>query len=140
MGVAHHASYAPWLEEARTEMLRVSGVSYAEMEASGTFLVVTRMEIKYRRPIRYDDVLEVRVEAAALGRTRLRHEYKLALIERGGKAPDRADPATPVDGVCAIATTELACVDKTGRPGPMPGWLIGEGEPAAASEGAEQHG
>lgn len=126
MCVAHHGSYAVWLEEARTEMLRQSGISYADMEASGAFLVITRMELKYRRSIKYDDVIAIRVDASAMGRTRLRHEYKLVLIERMGKKPDPTDPGTPIDGVCAIATTELACVDTNGRPGAMPAWLLGE--------------
>jgi acyl-CoA thioester hydrolase len=126
MNVAHHASYAVWLEEARTEMLRVSGITYAAMEAGGMFLVITRLETTFRRPIRYDDLLEIRIEASAKGRTRLRHAYELALIERLGSGPDTTDPAVPADGVCAIAATELACVDRSGRPQPMPAWLLGD--------------
>lgn len=128
MRVAHHGSYAAWLEEARTEMLRVSGVSYAAMEEAGQFLVITRLEIMYRRPIRYDDVIEIEVSAAAQGRTRLRHGYSLRLMERGGAAPDPAtDRAVPLDGVCAVGTTELACVGGDGRPRAMPAWLVGGG-------------
>lgn len=125
MGVAHHASYAPWMEEARTEMLRTSGVTYADLEASGVFLVITKLEIAYRRPIRYDDVVELRVEVSPHGRARLRHTYALALIERRGGPPNPADPATPADGVCATAFTELACVGPDGRPKPLPEWLTG---------------
>ncbi|MFO0084137.1 MAG: acyl-CoA thioesterase, partial [Phycisphaerales bacterium] len=40
MNVAHHAAFIPWLELARTELLRTSGVSYAHLEAAGVFLVV----------------------------------------------------------------------------------------------------
>lgn len=121
--VAHHSSYAVWLEEARTEMLRASGRTYAGMEALGLFLVITRLEVRYRRPIRYDDVIEVRVRASMHGRARLRHGYELVLIERDGRTPDPADPATPLDGVCAAAQTELACVGADGRPVAMPAWI-----------------
>ncbi|MEL6328356.1 MAG: thioesterase family protein [Planctomycetota bacterium] len=123
--VAHHSSYVAWLEEARTEMLRPCGVSYAELETRGVYLVITKLELKYRRPIRYDDVLDIFVSASAAGTVRLRHQYELRLIERFGRDPDRADPAVPADGVCAIATTELACVNADGRPQPMPAWLVG---------------
>jgi len=134
MRVAHHASYAPWLEIARTELLRDAGVSYAAMEAGGVFLVITRMEIKYRRPIRYDDLVEVRVRVEPAGAVRIRHHYEIALLERHGAEPDRADPAVPADGVCAVAVTELACVDGAGKPRTLPVWLGGrEAERGPAS-------
>ncbi len=124
MGVAHHASYLPWMEMGRTELLRTSGVTYGQMEARGFFLVITRCEVKYRRPLRYDDVIEVRTRVEGGGRIKIRHEYELALVERGGNPPDRSDPAVPVDGVCAVATTELACVGADGRPRELPAWLV----------------
>lgn len=125
MRVAHHGSYAHWLEIARTELLRDAGLSYAAMEAAGVFLVVTRLELRYRRPLRYDDVIEIRVNAEAKGAVRLRHAYEVVLVERDGATPDAADKAVPADGVCAIAETELACVDASGRPRALPGWLVG---------------
>ncbi len=124
MRVAHHASYPIWMEEARTNLLRDAGLTYAEMEEQGYFLVITKLDIRYRRPIRYDDVLEVFVRHVPAGRIKIRHEYELKIIERLGKAPDPADPATPRDGVCAIATTELACVGADGRPRELPAFLI----------------
>lgn len=126
MRVAHHASYAPWLEIARTELLREAGVSYGAMEASGVFLVVTRLETRFRRPIRYDDLIEVRVRVEPAGAIRIRHHYEIALIERDGGPPAPGDPAVPADGVCAVATTELACVDGSGRPRALPAWLRGK--------------
>src|SRR5436190_12187766 len=60
MGVAHHAAYVPWLEIGRTEILRDTGVTYADLEKHGVFLVVVKLEVRYRRPVRYDDLVEVR--------------------------------------------------------------------------------
>ena len=125
MGVVHHSSYLPWMEMGRTELLRAVGESYADLEAAGVFLVVTKVEVKYRRPIRYDDVIEIRTKVDKASRVKLHHSYEIALIERGGKAPDSSDPAVPTDGICAIASTELACVGSDGRPKAMPGWLVG---------------
>jgi len=125
MNVAHHASYAPWLEMGRTELLRGGGVSYAELEQAGVFLVVTKLELRYRRPILYDDVIEVRTRAHESGRIKIRHSYELVLVERMGQQPDpAADPRVPIDGVCAVATSELACVGRDGRPMPLPAWLV----------------
>ena len=63
MRVAHHSSYVAWLEMSRTELLRARGFAYKDLEASGVLMVVARLSLKYRRPARYDDVLDVYCEA-----------------------------------------------------------------------------
>ena len=125
MNVAHHASYIPWFEMGRTELLREAGVSYASLEQAGVFLVVTKLDVKYRRPIVYDDVVEIRTRAHASGRIKIRHSYEVKLTERMGAKPDaESDPRVPLDGVCAVATSEIACVNAEGRPVPLPEWLV----------------
>lgn len=119
MGVAHHASFVPWLEMARTEALRESGRTYAQMEAQDTFLVVTRLEVAYRRPARYDDILRVSCRARITGRARLGHAYTIELLEPGDGLAHRVS-----DQPLATASTELACVDASGRPTPIPQWLV----------------
>ena len=125
MGVAHHASFVPWLEMARTEAVRATGRTYAQMEASGIYLVVTKLDVRYRRPARYDDVLRIECRASVAGRARLRHDYRIELLQAGDDRHDRQ-----ADQPLATASTELACVDANGRPTPMPAWLrelTGEG-------------
>lgn len=123
MGVAHHASYAPWMEIARTELLRDSGRTYESLERAGVFLVVTKMEIRYRRPVRYDDVIEVRTRVEGGSKVRIRHEYEIAVVERAAEPPNPTDPAFGPGGVVAVATTTLACVGSDGRPRELPEWL-----------------
>lgn len=60
MGVVYHARYLVWLDVARTEHLRRTGVSYAELESLGFRLAVGELRIRYRRPARYDD--DVRIQ------------------------------------------------------------------------------
>lgn len=60
MGVVYHARYLVWLDVARTEHLRRTGVSYAELEALGFRLAVGELRIRYRRPARYDDEVRIR--------------------------------------------------------------------------------
>lgn len=109
MGVAHHAAYPVWLEIARTEILRRSGVSYKDLEAAGVFLVVVRLDLRYRRPARYDDELEVHCRITGGGPVKLEHEYEIRRSSDG-------------ESLCA-ATSVLACVDREGRPKRMPEWL-----------------
>ena len=99
-GVAHHSSYVPWLEEARTEWMRSRGRSYRELEDGGQFLMVTALQLKYLSPARYDDVLEVSVQEES------RRRASVDLIYEVVHAESRERIAT--------AMTRLACTDKDG--------------------------
>jgi acyl-CoA thioester hydrolase len=114
MGVAHHSSYLPWMEMGRTELLREVGASYAELESQGVFLVVTKVEVKYRRPIQYDDLIEIRTKVDKASKVKLNHSYEMVLVDRLGESSEQ---------VCAIASTELACVDADGKIRVLPDWL-----------------
>lgn len=121
MGVAHHASFAPWLEMGRTELLRAGGVSYDQLERAGVFLVVASLDVRFRRPARYDDLLDVRTRVTRATRVKIVHDYEVRL---------RARTDCDVDVVrnlgqdlLVTATTTLACVDADGRPRALPDWL-----------------
>jgi acyl-CoA thioester hydrolase len=60
MGVVYHARYLVWLDIARTEHLRQSGMSYRELEATGLRLAVSEVSVRYRQPARYDDSIRIR--------------------------------------------------------------------------------
>jgi acyl-CoA thioester hydrolase len=60
MGLVYHANYLVWLDMARTEHLRRTGVTYKAMEEQGVFLTVTEAQIRYRQPARYDDLVRIR--------------------------------------------------------------------------------
>src|SRR6266404_1064805 len=64
MGLLHHANYLIYLEQARTEMLREQGLAYRDLEDQGFFLVITKLEVKYRQSIRYDDIVTIRTTVA----------------------------------------------------------------------------
>ena len=58
MDMVYHGTYAAYLEAARVEMLRDSGWVYAELEKAGTLLPVVQLNLTYKKPARYDQVLE----------------------------------------------------------------------------------
>lgn len=122
MGVAHHAAYAPWLEIARTELLRDTDVTYADLERAGIFLVITRLECRYRRPIFYDDVIEVRTRVLGGSKVKIEHDYEIVVAQDGNHAKNRA-PRTPGEVVTTAATT-LVCVGSDGKVRPLPDWLV----------------
>lgn len=121
MGVVHHAAYAPWLEIGRTDLLRAAGVSYATLESRGVLLVVVSLEIRYRRPVLYDDTVEIRTRWSGGSRVKIIHDYDVVVVER-----DPAhSPTPPPEGiVAAVATTTIGCVDRDSKISPLPDWLV----------------
>jgi acyl-CoA thioester hydrolase len=77
MGFVYHANYLIWMDIARTEHLREHGMSYKELEQQGTFLTVTDVHIRYRRPARYDDMIRVRCWVRDLASRRVIFGYAI---------------------------------------------------------------
>ncbi|MFB6249039.1 MAG: acyl-CoA thioesterase [Salinibacter sp.] len=61
MGVVYHTHYLDYFEAARTEALRDLGARYRDLEASGIIMPVVNVEVRYRAPARYDEVVVVEV-------------------------------------------------------------------------------
>jgi len=107
MGLLHHANYLVYFEQARTELLRTLGATYRDLEDQGFLLVLTRIEVKYRRPARYDDLVTIRTTVERSTRVRIDHRYEVLL-----------------DGqLLAEGASTLACVDRAGRPQALPEFL-----------------
>jgi acyl-CoA thioester hydrolase len=77
MGVVYHARYLVWLDIARTEHLRLSGMSYRDLEAAGLRLVVGEVAVRYRQPARFDDEVRVRCWVRDLASRRIDFGYAL---------------------------------------------------------------
>ena len=108
MGLLHHANYLVYFEQARTELLRTAGGNYKDLEDRGFFLVISKLEVKYKSPAYYDDVLTIRTTVTRSSPIRLEHRYEV--FRDGWK-------------LVAEGTTTLACVDRDGKLQPMPDWL-----------------
>jgi acyl-CoA thioester hydrolase len=107
MGLLHHANYLVYFEQARTELLRSMGLTYRDLEDQGFLLVLTRFEVRYLRPARYDDLLTIVTTVVRTTMVRIDHKYEVYC-----------------DGLLlAEGTSTLACVDRTGRPQALPEFL-----------------
>lgn len=60
MGVVHHSNYVKFFEAARTEWLRAIGLTYAEMERRGVMMPIVEVNVKYKHPALYDELITVR--------------------------------------------------------------------------------
>ena len=108
MGVAYHSNYFVWFEVARTDWLRVAGMTYRQMEAEGLFLPVIDARCEYRSPARYDDEVAVSATARLVSPARLAFDYDV----------------TGPGGRVALGSTVHATVDRTGRPVRMPARIM----------------
>jgi acyl-CoA thioester hydrolase len=107
MGLLHHANYFVYFEMGRTELLRQRGLSYREVEDAGHFLVIVEIGCKFKRPAHYDDLLVLRTSVGRVTHVKIVHNYQLF---RG-------------ETLLAEGHSTLACVDRQGKPQPLPEML-----------------
>ncbi|MCZ7588609.1 MAG: acyl-CoA thioesterase [Gaiella sp.] len=108
-GIAHHASFVVWLEEARVAYLAAFAGGYRAIRDGGIEALTTAVHLEYERAAAFDDVLAIGVRCAEIRGARFRYEYA---VERDG---------VPVaHGWTAHATVDAA----THRPTRVPGWFV----------------
>jgi acyl-CoA thioester hydrolase len=106
MGIVYYANYLVWFEVGRTDLLRLSGWSYREMEADGYALPVVEAHCEYRQSARYDDELDIVTTGSIFSPVRIRFEYQVVRA---------ADGATLANG-----HTVHASLDISGKPRRLP--------------------
>jgi acyl-CoA thioester hydrolase len=121
MGVIHHATYLAYMEETRVAYLRSIGHPYDAVRAvgpaeddtagrddgDGREFPVLEVSVQYRKPLYFDDEVEVSLWVGAVTRTTFQVAYLLS-----------------VDGDArATAVTVHGCVDARGRAARLPAWV-----------------
>lgn len=77
-GVVHHAAYLRFLEAARIELLRASGIDYRRCELEvGKALPVVEARVRYKRPARFDDPLEIETWVGTINRAKIRFDSRV---------------------------------------------------------------
>lgn len=97
MGFCYYGNYAQFFEIGRVEALRSIGMPYVSLEASGVMLPVTRFEVEYLSPAKYDDLLEIKTIISAIKGPQISFNYEITC---GGR-------------IVAKAFTSLVFVDKS---------------------------
>jgi acyl-CoA thioester hydrolase len=70
-GIVNNANYQHYLEHARHEFLISKGVSFVQLHEEGIDLIVTKIEIEYKFPLRSRDEFTVTVNIKREGNARL---------------------------------------------------------------------
>lgn len=102
MSVVYHGNYAQYLEMGRVEWLRNIGVSYKLMEKKGIMLPVVSLNLSFKKPARYDDLLVVKTIFKSHSGVKIEFDYEIY---------------NELGQLLTIANSILVFVDmKTGRP------------------------
>ena len=111
-GIVYHASYLKFMERARTEWLRSRGLEATRLaREERVVLVVSRIDVRYRRPARLDDALAVEAGIGRVGRASFHMEQRVLRD----------------DEVLCTAELRVGCLDRADlRPCPLPPILIPE--------------
>jgi acyl-CoA thioester hydrolase len=96
-GVVYHSQYLNFMERARTEFLRSLGLKQTVLRDELEILFVVRdIQIRFKKPAKFDDVLKVQTQLNKVGRSLLAFEQN---IYRG----DEHLIAAKVEVVCISA-------------------------------------
>jgi acyl-CoA thioester hydrolase len=110
-GIAHHASFVLWLEEARVAYLAAHAGGYRSIRERGIEALTTGVTVDYLRTAAFDDVLDVWVRCVEIRGARFRFAYT---VELDGER-------------VATAETRHATVDRaTFRPTRVPDWFVAD--------------
>lgn len=108
-GIAHHASYVVWLEEARVAWLDAFAGGYKGIRERGIEALTTAVHLDYHLAAGFHDVIRVWTRCGGIKGARFRYEY---LLQRDGE---------PV----ASGWTSHATIDRaTRRPVRVPAWFV----------------
>jgi acyl-CoA thioester hydrolase len=95
-GIVFYANYLKFFERARTEWLRSLGFGQEQLRSgAGIAFVVSETRLRYRRPARLDDVIDVSVAVVHLGQASL----------------EIAQEARRADELLADGTIRIGCVE-----------------------------
>lgn len=114
MGVVHHRNYIAYFEHGRLEYMRRRNLPYKLVVERGFHLPVVELNVRYKKPAVFDDLLEIETRLGALTRVTVRFDYTV-----------RRAAATPAQGASGTdllleAHVVLACIDTRGKPRPLP--------------------
>jgi acyl-CoA thioester hydrolase len=113
MGVVYHSNYLIWCEMARTDLIRLRGRSYAELEADGVLLAVSDASVRYHAAARYDDLIRAEAWIVDVRSRMVTFRYLISRVLEDGTTERLAS-----------ASTTLVAIDRGGRPRKMPDDLM----------------
>ncbi|NHN31557.1 acyl-CoA thioesterase [Paenibacillus agricola] len=77
MGVVYHVNYVNWFEIGRTELIRSLGMTYRSIEEMGLLLPLIDLQMQFKLPARYDDLITIRTQIATYTHVRIQFNSEI---------------------------------------------------------------
>lgn len=107
-GIVYYANYLKFLERGRTEWLRALGFDQDLLIEQGVAFAVTHVQLSYKKPARFNDLLNVVTKVVKVGNASMVFEQAVVSASEPG--------LVYLDG-----TVKVACIDMDGiKPRPIP--------------------
>lgn len=103
-GVVYYANYLRYCEEARGDFFEDRGVSLKELSKMGIWFVVKNVNITFKAPARYGDLIEVKTQITKMKNVSIDFSQEIFCD----------------DNLLNVSDTVCVCVDSAFRPCVMP--------------------
>ncbi len=110
MGVVHHSNYIRYMEEARFEWLRQTGLIHLHGTEADCVFAVLDVEASYKSPLRWGDRFEVELHLVQ-NRSRFRFEANIRALRDTQQEGSATEGPIVLQGVVV-----LACVNNKMQP------------------------
>ncbi len=103
-GVVYYGRYLEHLEEARSEYCLKNGANLTELTNAGVLFPVVHLEVDYKSPARYGDIIRIETVLEKVGRASVQFSQKIFVGSR----------------LILESKTIWACVNSSMKPIPVP--------------------
>ncbi len=86
MGIVHHSNHIRYFEEARILFMKNIGCDVMEMERRGIIIPNIDAYAKYRKPVRFDDEIEIEVKLTKFTGAVMEFSYTASFTDSGETA------------------------------------------------------
>jgi acyl-CoA thioester hydrolase len=77
MKVVYHTNYVNWFEIGRTELIRSLGMTYRTIEDMGLLLPLIDLQMQFKLPAKYDDLITIRTQIADYSHIRIQFNSEI---------------------------------------------------------------
>ncbi len=88
-GIVYYGNYAKFYEIGRTEFIREYGMTYKELEDMGIIMPVVSMNVKYIKPVLYDELISIETSVEKI--TGARAVFHSDIFNSDGELVNSAD-------------------------------------------------
>ena len=110
-GIVYHANYLKFAERGRSEFVRSVGIVQSDLAQRGFVFAVTGIAIRFLRPARLDDLLDVQTQFTRMGGVRL--ALRQQIRRKNTTDEEKNEDIAELD-------VELAYMSLDGRPARIP--------------------